>query len=133
MGGEGIKKGPFAKSSKKVSNSCGTLNNKTMIALLSVLPVLRGSGAKTLVVKFKTSGCLTSSDKRINAKVGEMVAQRLSVGQHMFKTCFCAILHLIGPEQSCNSSCLRSSFFQIYCKTLMKCAHLTTLKPVICE
>lgn len=36
-------------------------------------------------ILFKTSGCLTSSGKRINAKVGEMVAQWQSVGQHMFE------------------------------------------------
>lgn len=55
MGGEAKKRDP-CQVLKKVSNSCGTLNNKTMIALLSVLLVLRGSGAKTLVENAKQVG-----------------------------------------------------------------------------
>lgn len=56
----GKKTGTLAKSSspnkKKVSNSSCTLNNKTENALLSELPVLQGSGAKTLVGNLKQVG-----------------------------------------------------------------------------
>lgn len=65
--------------------------------------------------KFKTSGCLTSSNKHINTKVGEMVAQRLSVGQHVF----------VSDRFFFFLDCLGLSFQHI--------VEIAVKQPVICE
>lgn len=69
----------------------GTLNNKNNDCSLVRIAGATRQRCQDSSGKFKTSGCLTSSDKRINAKVGEMVALWQRVGQHV---CFSTIFHL---------------------------------------